>query len=110
MEWHTIVSVMFGAIIVVGVVSFLYQLYSLVVIDAKIRGIKHPRFWGLFTTLGNNTGNGLLVYLIRRRNCPVVNITEKDKLEISKKKKATGIGLSFICLGTIGILICQMVL
>lgn len=107
MEWTTIISVMFGAIIAVGAVFFLYQLYNIIVIDAKTRGLKRPRFWGILS-LGNNTGGGLLVYLIRRRNCPVINITENDKQIISKRKKATGIGLSFVCLGTIGILICQM--
>ena len=102
MEWTTIVSVMFGAVIAVGAVFFLYQLYSIV-------GLKHPRLWG-FLSLGNNTGGGLLVYLIRRRNCPVVNITDNDRQEISKRKKATGIGLCFVCLGTIGIIICQIML
>ncbi|MBS5385893.1 MAG: hypothetical protein KHY31_00790 [Clostridiales bacterium] len=111
MEWNmnVIISVMFGAVIVVGAVFFLYQLYNIVVIDAKTRGLKHPRFWG-FLSLGNNTGGGLLAYLIRRRNCPVIDSTERDKQEISKRKKATGIGLSFICFGTIGILICLMLL
>lgn len=109
MEWNTVISVMFGAITAVGAVFFLYQLHNIVVIDAKTRGLKHPRFWG-FLPLGNNTAGGLLVYLIRRRNCPVINITENDKQEISKRKKVTGIGLSFVCLGTIGILICQMLL
>lgn len=109
MEWNTIISVMFGAIVAVGAIFFLYQLHNIIVIDAKTRGLKHPRFWGLLP-LGNNTGEGLLVYLIRRRNCPVINITENDRQEISKRKKTTGIGLSFVCLGTIGILICQMLL
>lgn len=109
MEWTTIVSVMFGAVIAVGAVFFLYQLYSIVALDAKTRGLKHPRLWG-FLSLGNNTGGGLLVYLIRRRNCPVVNITDNDRQEISKRKKATGIGLCFVCLGTIGIIICQIML
>ena len=109
MEWNTIISVMFGTIVAVGAIFFLYQLHNIIVIDANTRGLKHSRFWGLLQ-LGNNTGEGLLVYLIRRRNCPVINITENDRQEISKRKKTTGIGLSFVCLGTIGILICQMLL
>ncbi len=109
MEWNNILSAIFGALIAVGAIFFLYQLYNIVVIDAKTRGIKHPRFWG-FLTFGKNTGGGLLLYLIRRRNCPIINITEKEKLEISKRKKATGIGLSFVCIGTIGIIISQMML
>lgn len=107
MEWNTLLSVIFGAIIAVGAIFFLYQLYNIVVIDAKTRGLKHPRLWG-FLTLGNNTSGGLLLYLIRRRNCPVINITEQEKEEITKRKKATGIGLSFVCIGTIGIIISQM--
>lgn len=109
MNWNTIISVMFGAIVAVGAIFFLYQLHNIIVIDAKTRGLKHPRIWGLLP-LGNNTGGGLLVYLISRRNHPIINITENDKLEMSRRKKATSIGLSFICLGTIGILICQMLL
>lgn len=107
MEWTTIVSVMFGAVLAVGAVFFLYQLYNIILIDAKTRGLKHPHFWG-FLSMGNNTGGGLLLYMMRRRNCPVIHITEKDRRELSRRKKATGIGLSFVALGTIGILICQM--
>ncbi|WP_455684358.1 hypothetical protein [Thomasclavelia sp.] len=107
MERNMIISVMFGAIIAVGAVFFLYQLYNVIVIDAKTRGLKHPHFWG-FLSMGNNTGGGLILYLIRRRNCPIIDITEKDKQEISRRKKATGIGLCFITFGTIGILICQL--
>lgn len=107
MEWNTIVSVICGAIIAVGAGFFMYQLHNIVVIDAKTRGLKYPRLWGLLP-LGNNTGGGIFIYMIRRRNCPVINISENDKLEIEKRKKASGIGLSFICLGTIGIIICQM--
>ncbi|MBS5114305.1 MAG: hypothetical protein KHY88_01175 [Erysipelotrichaceae bacterium] len=88
MEWNTIISVMFGTIVAVGAIFFLYQLHNIIVIDAKTRGLKHSRFWGILQ-LGNNTGEGLIVYLIRRRNCPVINITENDRQEISPKKQQT---------------------
>lgn len=96
MEWNTIISVMFGTIVAVGAIFFLYQLHNIIVIDAKTRGLKHSRFWGLLQ-LGNNTGEGLLVYLIRRRNCPVINITENDRQEISKRKKNNR-HWTFVCL------------
>ena len=86
MEWNTIISVVFGAIVAVGAIFFLYQLHNIIVIDAKTRGLKRPHFWDLLP-LGNNTSGGLIVYLIRRRNCPVINITENDRQEISNRKK-----------------------
>lgn len=109
MDWKTIITVMLGAFIAVGALFFIYQLHNVVVIDAKARGVKHPRFWGVFI-MGRNTGGGLLLYLIRRRKYPILNMTEQDRLEISKRKKATGIGLLFVALGASGVIICQMLL
>lgn len=43
-----------------------YYLFSLVMLDAKSRGIKHPKFWSLLATGGQN-GGGLLLYLFARR-------------------------------------------
>lgn len=107
MEWTTSANVMLGAVIAVGAAFFLYQLYHIIVLDARTRGLKHPRIWGLLS-LGNNTGGGLFLYLARRRNSPAIRITEKDRAEILRRKKATGIGLAFAAFGTVGLLLGQM--
>ena len=43
-------------------VSFLlvYFIYSMVLIDAKARGMKKPRFWAVLAA-GSGSGEGLLV-------------------------------------------------
>ena len=40
----------FIAIYLVGAVSMVYQLYKITIIDAKARGLKHPKLMGLLTT------------------------------------------------------------
>ena len=73
------------------------------VIDATARGLKHPKFWGVFTMNGNNS-SGLLMYLIRRRKYPIINMSENDAKELEKRKKSAGVGLVFFAIGVIGII------
>ncbi len=62
---------------------FCYFLYRMVVLDAQGRGLKHPRFWGLFAA-GNDSG--LLLYLLGRRNY-VSTISEADKARMEQMKR-----------------------
>lgn len=104
MKWNTICLVISLAILFVGIFESVYQIYRMTVIDATARGLKHPRFWGLFAMSGNNS-SGLLMYLIGRRKYPVINMTETDIKTIEKRKKSAGIGLFFIATGAIGLVI-----
>ena len=104
MYYNTIISIMFGAVMVVGAIFFICQLYNIVAIDAKARGLKHPKFWGLFAVSGNNS-SGLLMYLIGRRRFAIQNMNERDKLEIKRRKKACSVGLVFLAIGAIGLIL-----
>lgn len=73
--------------------------------DAIIRGLKHPKLWGSLASNGNNS-SGLLLYLMGRRNYPVNSINNKQVLLMNKRKKAAGIGLIYMVIGTIGLILC----
>ena len=105
MKWNYILAVISGAVAFVGAVETAYQIYKLTVIDAEMRGLKHPKLWGLLAANGNNS-SGLLLYLIGRRQYPV-NSTDSTHLALmDKRKKAAGIGLIFIAVGAIGLVLC----
>lgn len=99
----SILAVVFGAVILVGAIGTMYQIYRMTEADAKARGLKHPRFWGLFAMNGNNSG-GLLLYLLGRRKFPVIDQNETVCGEIEARKKKAGIGLLFLVIGGIGMI------
>lgn len=49
--------------VVLGAFSLAYQVFWLISLDAESRGLKHPKFWGLFSLSGGNGSGGLLLYL-----------------------------------------------
>lgn len=103
MNWSMILSVICGAVALVGIFNVVLQIYHITVIDAAARGLKHPKFWGVFAISANNS-SGLLMYLIGRRNYPVSNMSESNLREIEKRKKSAGVGLVFLVIGAIGII------
>lgn len=105
MNWSILLSVICGAVALVGAFDVIFQIYHMTVIDATARGLKHPKFWGLFTISANNS-SGLLMYLIGRRNYPVINLSESRQREMERRKKSAGAGLVFLAVGTIGCLGC----
>ncbi len=64
----------------------MYEVYQIIKLDAKARGLKHPTFWEFLASSSNN-GGGLITYLIVRRNYPIKNMLEADTKEIAKRKK-----------------------
>lgn len=102
-----ILAVVSGAVLVVGTFETIYQIYRITVIDATARGLKHPKFWGLFAMNGNNS-SGLLLYLIGRRKYPLIDLSSESQAEIERRKKAAGIGLVFLAIGAIGLVISIM--
>jgi len=110
MEWKNIISVICGAVTLVGGVSVAYQIYRMTVIDAEARGLKHPKFWGLFAMSGNNGNGGLILYLIGRRKYPIINMSDAIKSQIESRKKSAGVGLIFIAAGVIGFALCMFII
>ena len=73
-------------ILVVTNGMFVYQLFKLIELDASIRGMRHPKFWGLLTA-GGQRGEGLLLYLLMRNKAIYsVEIEEQEELENRKKR------------------------
>lgn len=86
-----------GAFFLVGGFYLYIQLFKIIKIDAIGRGFKHPNFWALFASSGNNS-SGLLLYLLGRRTYPV-NLTSDQQQLIDKSKKKFTIGLVFFVIG-----------
>ena len=76
-----ILLAIFIAIYLIGVVATIYQIYKITVIDAKARGIKHPKLMGLLATSGKSS-EGIILYLLHRRKYPIKNTTKEVQNEI----------------------------
>ena len=100
MNLNIVLAVICGAVALVGAFCVVFQIYQMTVIDATARGLKHPKFWGVFAMSGNN----LLMYLIGRRKYPIINMSENNAKELEKRKKSAGVGLVFLAIGVIGII------
>ena len=49
MTWYVLTLI---CLLVVTNGMFVYQLFKLIELDASIRGMRHPKFWGLLTAGG----------------------------------------------------------
>ncbi len=96
-----ILLTIFVAIYLIGVVSTVYQVYKITVIDAKARDIKHPKLMGLLATSGKSS-EGIVLYLLHRRKYPIKTISKEEESEISRRKKIALVGLVFMVIGAIG--------
>ena len=103
MEVKSILAIICAAIALVGGIETVYQIYRLTVIDATIRGLKHPKLWGLLASNGNNSSG--LLYLIGRRNYPINSIDSNQKTKMIQRKKAAGISLCFMVVGILGLIL-----
>ena len=74
--------------VLLGAFTLMYQIFKLVVLDAESRGLKHPKFWGIFSLGGNNGGGGLILYLLGRNRFPSNMTNTAKELFVSRKKKA----------------------
>ena len=92
------------AILLVGSIYFARRLYEIVQIDARARGFRHPKTWGLFSISSNN-GSGLLLYLIKRRKYPIIELSKEDMERIEKGKKAISAAIIFVAMGAILIIV-----
>lgn len=89
-----------AAIVIVGGVFAVCQLFQIVKTDATCRGLKYPKLWGLFAMSGNNQ-SGLVLYLIGRRKYPIISMTDEQKSLIECCKKKIGVGIIFLVIGSI---------
>ena len=83
MTWYVLTLI---CLLVVTNGMFVYQLFKLVELDASIRGMRHPKFWGLLTA-GGQRGEGLLLYLLTRDKAIYsMEIEEQEDLGHRKKR------------------------
>lgn len=98
MTWYMIVLVF---LVILGAGSLACQIFRMTAIDAKSRGLKHPKLWGAFALSGEGSG-GLLLYLIGRRKYPSnMSITDRGIMDSCKKK--AGVSLIFMALSAVGL-------
>ena len=101
MENYLVVLAAAGAAAAVIGGYAVYQLFRLAAeTDARCRGMKHPRLWGLLASSGSNQ-SGLLLYLIGRRNHPVLSLSEEEKGLIQRRKRKIGVGIAFLVAGAV---------
>lgn len=98
MDIKLIIMIISGAVFVVGSFILQYNIYKMTQIDAKARGLKHPKLLGVLNISGNNGNAFLLAYLIGRKKYPIQNISSKDlaELEAYKKKSLLALSISLI--------------
>lgn len=97
-KYYTFFIAVGAAILLVGGIFAVYQLFRLVQTDAECRGLKHPKFWGMFAVSGNGQ-SGLILYLIGRRKYPIISVSEEKKLFMERCKKKFGVGIIFQVIG-----------
>lgn len=96
MDIKLIIIIISGAVFLVGSIILQYNIYKMTQIDAKARGLKHPKLLGVLNISGNNGNAFLLAYLIVRKKYPIQNISKKDleDLESYKKKSLLALGIN----------------
>jgi hypothetical protein len=82
MTWYVLTLI---CLLVVTNGMFVYQLFKLVELDASIRGMRHPKFWGLLTA-GGQRGEGLLLYLLTRDKA-IYSMEIEEQEELGNRKK-----------------------
>lgn len=100
MNWYAIV---FSLFMVFGLINTVHQFYRMAELDARCRGLKHPKAMGLLATSGQR-GEGLLIYLLARRDYPS-NMTEDDKGRMKSRKAKCISSMVLVALGAICLII-----
>ena len=88
MDYKFIILAISGGIFLIGGFILMYNIYQMTSIDAKARGLKHPKLLGYLNISSNNGGGFLLMYMLMRKKYPIENISkiDMDKLNFLKKK------------------------
>lgn len=99
MLWYGLISVV---LVGSGGILLSYQLFKITELDARSRGLAHPKLWDLFAT-GQSGGGGLLFYFISRRKHPS-NMTPQQQGEMDQRKRHFAWFLSLFVMGSLGLL------
>lgn len=99
-NYLTVICAVGAAAAIVGAVFFARQLFKLVETDARCRGLKCPKLWGMVSIAGNNQ-SGLILYLIGRRKYPIKSMTDEDIKSMNRCKKKLVVGIAFLAIGAI---------
>ncbi|MBO1305960.1 hypothetical protein JZO70_07300 [Enterococcus sp. 669A] len=81
----TLVLFLCVGIILISSSFMCYYVYSLVLIDAKARGLERPKLWALLSA-GGQSGQGMLLYLIKRRKYDV-QLKPSQQAEMDQLKR-----------------------
>lgn len=84
-SWLILASIF---IIITCGLALIINIYRLVYLDAKSKGIKKPKLWGLISA-GAQNGSGLILYLFKRRGYEN-SISKEDLKTMDKIKKRIG--------------------
>lgn len=96
MSWYHILNIF---VVMLGAFTLAYQIFRMTELDARSRGLKHPKFGGFFALSGKGSG-GIILYLLGRRKYPS-SMSTADKLEMNSHKKKAGVSLIFLTVSTI---------
>ena len=99
MSWYLVLAIF---IVLLGTFTLEYQVYKMTELDARCRGLKHPKFWGVFSLSGNNGSGGLILYLIGRQKY-LVSMSNQELNEMNFRKKKAGVSLIFFAVGAIAL-------
>ncbi|WP_455332042.1 hypothetical protein [Facklamia hominis] len=104
MNNYQVIMVVSGAVFLMGALLLNYNLYQLVAIDARARGMKHPRLWGALS-LSDGHGTGLVTYLLFRRKYARRALTQQESLEFSLYKKKAQLSLIIFLVGAVPLIV-----
>lgn len=83
---QTTIMILLMILLLLAAGCLCYYIFSLVMLDAKSRGIKNPKIWSIIASGGQN-GGGLLLYLFaRRKTASLMNVTDVARFQRLKRK------------------------
>lgn len=106
MDIKLIIMIISGAVFAVGGFILMYNIYLMTLIDAKARGLKHPKLLGFLNISGNNGNGFLLMYLLMRKKYPLENMSQKDKENLNLLKKKSMLAMYIHLIGAIIFITC----
>ncbi|MCY3035604.1 MULTISPECIES: hypothetical protein [Aerococcus] len=101
-----IIMAIFGPLWIMGALFLNYNIYKLVLIDAKARKMKRPRLWALLS-MGHNNGSAFLpIYFFNRRKYPRKAFSPQEAENYERYKKQAKVSLALFLIGAVVFFIC----
>ncbi|MGY3778602.1 hypothetical protein [Isobaculum melis] len=81
-----ILMILSGVSLVACAIPLTYQMYQLLLLDAKSKGLEKPKLWAVIGASGGR-GEGLLLYLLKRKNYSgeVLEVEQQKKYQLKKR-------------------------